>query len=236
MNTLMIKIVTALLLSITVFNAYTQGVSLSKTRIIFTGNSNSEIINITNDDNQPYLIQAGVTEKIDGQLSPHFLVTPPIFRLENKSSSSLRILLKEAKTLPDDKESIFYLNTKIIPSTSKYENELPTSKLVLVTNFVIKIIYRPHLLADPTDDDYKKVLLKMKNKKWVFDNPTPYYLTVTSLKFDNDKYSQAILLAPFSQTVIDREGSPVKQALWHIINDYGELSTEFKYQEPVSYK
>ncbi|HEJ9414875.1 TPA: molecular chaperone [Proteus mirabilis] len=228
MNKFITKIATILLMSMSTFNAYTQGVSLNKTRVIFTENSKSEIVNITNDDNRPYLIQAGVTEEINGISSPHFMITPPIFRLENKSTSSLRILLKDTQSLPNDKESIFYLNAKVIPSTQKGENELSISKLVLVTNFVIKVIYRPNNIARPTYDDYKKILLTIKDKKYFFDNPTPYYLTVTSIKFNNKKYPKTILLAPYSQALIDK--IPIRKASWHIINDYGELSEEFKYQ------
>lgn len=210
------------------FGAYTQGVSLGKTRIIFN-ESYSEGVSITNDDNKPYLIQSGVTTDLDGKLSPNFIVTPPIFRLENKSTSSMRILLKDAVSLPNDKESLFYLNTKIIPSTEKNNADDEVSKLVLITSFVIKVIYRPDSLSKPTDIDFNKVKLQGQGKNWFFNNPTPYYFTLTKITLDKEKYNKSIMVAPHSQTKIDVNN--MNNASWFFINDYGELSKEFHYKD-----
>lgn len=218
-----------LILAFSYFNANAEGVSLGKTRVIFSEGSSSESVYISNDDNQPYLIQAGVTEKIDGNLSSNFIVTPPVFRLENRSVSSLRILLKDTQDLPNDKESLFYLNTKIIPSTKRPdESESQESKLVLITNFVIKVIYRPENIARPSEQDYKKIFIKKNEGKWFLDNPTPYYMTLTSIKVNNEKYNKTLLLAPYSKAELVEVS--IKEASWHVINDYGELSKELKYK------
>lgn len=230
MNNFIIKISMVLILAFSYFNANAQGVSLGKTRVIFSEGSSSESVYISNDDNQPYLIQAGVTEKIDGNLSSNFIVTPPVFRLENRSVSSLRILLKDTQDLPNDKESLFYLNTKIIPSTKRPdESESQESKLVLITNFVIKVIYRPENIARPSEQDYKKIFIKKNEGKWFLDNPTPYYMTLTSIKVNNEKYNKILLLAPYSKAELVEVS--IKEASWHVINDYGELSKELKYKD-----
>ncbi|QHD95317.1 molecular chaperone [Proteus terrae] len=230
MNNFIIKISMVLILAFSYFNANAQGVSLGKTRVIFSEGSSSESVYISNDDNQPYLIQAGVTEKIDGNLSSNFIVTPPVFRLENRSVSSLRILLKNTQDLPNDKESLFYLNTKIIPSTKRPdESESQESKLVLITNFVIKVIYRPENIARPSEQDYKKIFIKKNEGKWFLDNPTPYYMTLTSIKVNNEKYNKTLLLAPYSKAELVEVS--IKEASWHVINDYGELSKELKYKD-----
>ncbi|MBG2916303.1 fimbrial biogenesis chaperone [Proteus terrae] len=230
MNNFIIKISMFLILAFSYFNANAQGVSLGKTRVIFSEGSSSESVYISNDDNQPYLIQAGVTEKIDGNLSSNFIVTPPVFRLENRSVSSLRILLKDTQDLPNDKESLFYLNTKIIPSTKRPdESESQESKLVLITNFVIKVIYRPENIARPSEQDYKKIFIKKNEGKWFLDNPTPYYMTLTSIKVNNEKYNKTLLLAPYSKAELVEVS--IKEASWHVINDYGELSKELKYKD-----
>ncbi|MBQ0215234.1 molecular chaperone [Proteus vulgaris] len=230
MNKFIIKVSIILILAFSYCNANAQGVSLGKTRVIFSEGSSSESVYISNDDNQPYLIQAGVTEKIDGNLSSNFIITPPVFRLENKSVSSLRILLKDTQDLPNDKESLFYLNTKIIPSTKRpNESESQESKLVLITNFVIKVIYRPENIARPSEQDYKKISIKEQEGKWFLDNPTQYYMTLTSIKVNNEKYNKTFLLAPYSKTELVEVS--IKEASWHVINDYGELSKEFEYKD-----
>ncbi|XOY31833.1 molecular chaperone [Proteus cibi] len=228
MKNLIRDIILTFTLFMTSFGAYTQGVSLGKTRVIFS-ESYSESVTITNDDNKPYLIQAGVTTDLDGNLSPHFIVTPPIFRLENKSTSSMRILLKDVVSLPNDKESLFYLNTKIIPSTEKNNPDDEISKLVLITSFVIKVIYRPDSLSKPTDIDYRKIKLQNQGRNWSFNNPTPYYFTLTKITLNKDKYSKSIIIAPYSQTRVDVNN--INKASWFFINDYGELSKEFHYKD-----
>lgn len=228
MKNLIKNIVITFILAIPSFGAYTQGVSLGKTRVIFS-ESYSEGVTITNDDNKPYLIQAGVTTDLDGNLSPNFIVTPPIFRLENKSTSSMRILLKDAVSLANDKESIFYLNTKIIPSTKKNDDDDEASKLVLITSFVIKVIYRPDSISKPTDADYSKVQLQNQGKNWSFNNPTPYYFTLTKITVDKEKYNKSMMIAPYSKAQIDSKS--INKASWYFINDYGELSKEFHYKE-----
>lgn len=53
-------------------------------------------------------------------------------------------------------------------------------------------------------------------------------MTLTSIKVDNKKYNRTFLLAPYSKTEWAEQS--IKEASWHIINDYGELSKEFKYK------
>lgn len=208
-------------------SVYSEGLSLGKTRIIFSGKDKSEIINVINDDDKPYLIQSGVMNNVNDRLSSNFVTIPPLFRLEGKNTSSLRVLLNDTTNLPKDRESLFYLNVKAIPSTKKIGEDDAPSKLVFITNIVIKVFYRPLGIDHPQDDSYKRIKLISKGNKWLFDNPTAYYMTLTNVKFNKNKYSKSILLSPYSTTMIDNIDSSINQASWHIINDYGELSKEF---------
>lgn len=231
MKNLIKNIAFVFLLNTIGFSVYSQGVGLGKTRIIFDGKNKSDDISIINDDNRPYLIQAGITSMLEGEISPHFIIVPPIFRLDNKTTSSLRILIKDVDTLPEDRESLFYLNTKIIPATQKDEE---SSKLVIVTSFIIKVIYRPANINKPYDKDYEKISLENKGKQWFFNNPTPYHITLNKIIINNKPYDKSINLPPFSETDIFSETSivdrSISQASWHIINDYGELSKSFIYK------
>lgn len=49
-------------------------------------------------------------------------MTPPLFRLNAGDDSSLRIIKTEGN-LPEDKESLFYVNVRAIPAQSKSEAE-----------------------------------------------------------------------------------------------------------------
>lgn len=58
------------------------------------------------------LIQSWVDDLADNNKSP-FIVTPPLFRLDAGDSNDLRVLLTSAQ-LPNDRESLFTLNIKVI--------------------------------------------------------------------------------------------------------------------------
>ncbi len=50
----------------------------------------------------------------------HFIVLPPLKRLEPQSSVSIRILPRSLDTLPSDRESLFFFFTAyLIPETKR---------------------------------------------------------------------------------------------------------------------
>ncbi len=53
-----------------------------------------------------------------------FITTPPLFRLDPHSQNSVRVALSQDR-LPQDKESVYWLNIKSIPANSGHAtNEL----------------------------------------------------------------------------------------------------------------
>ena len=54
-------------------------------------------------------------------------------------------------------------------------------------------------------------------------------MTLTSIKVNNEKYNKTLLLAPYSKAELVEVS--IKEASWHVINDYGELSKELKYKD-----
>ncbi len=84
------------------------------------------------------LIQSWVDDLADNNKSP-FIVTPPLFRLDAGDSNDLRVLLTSAQ-LPNDRESLFTLNIKVIPA-----NTAPAGENILqfAIKNQLKLIYRP---------------------------------------------------------------------------------------------
>lgn len=198
-----------------------DGLRLEQTRLIFSGDNSSQTVTVANDDSAPYLIQAGVTTKVDGGKSPYFVVTPPLFRIDAKSKFSLRVLLKQKSELPKDRESIFYLNTRAIPATGSSEHEQNNAKLVFVTNIIIKLIYRPSGLEAPSDTTFQQVTLTKKGSQWQFINPTPHYMTLVNIKFNNQPYKHSVLIAPYDYATIGRITGNITNGQWQMLNDYG---------------
>ncbi len=87
---------------------------LGGTRIIYPSNQNEVQITLKNKDAYArYLVQSWVSN-IDGSKAP-FLITPPVYKLEENRQTLLHIVFTGDKNkLPQDRESLFLANTKII--------------------------------------------------------------------------------------------------------------------------
>lgn len=216
--------VTYIILFVMSFFTHSTGLRLEQTRLILNNTKPNATFTIVNDDLNPYLIQTSVTEQLEGAKSLYFTVTPPLFRLDANSKFSAGILLKNESELPVDRESLFFLNTRAIPAQKHSNEQKNDAKPSFVTNIVIKVFYRPNQLAVPNNTVFQQVTLKKQGKKWVFNNSTPYYLTVVNLKYNQQHYKESLILAPFSDTEITGLQGHISQARWQMINDFGGLS------------
>ncbi len=66
-----------------------------------------------------FLVQSWIDDSQD-QKSNEFIVTPPLFVSKPESENKLRIIYA-GKALPNDRESLFWLNTKAIPEIEREE-------------------------------------------------------------------------------------------------------------------
>lgn len=73
-------------------------------------------ISVDNPDNEPYLIQSWLDNQQSGVDKIAFIITPPLFRLDGHQENMLRIV-RVGDDLPKDKESLYWMNIKSIPST-----------------------------------------------------------------------------------------------------------------------
>ncbi|WP_369309711.1 molecular chaperone [Providencia rettgeri] len=206
--------------------ANAEGLSLNQSRIIFNQDDTSQVAQIRNDTDKAILVQASVIKDLANKSVDNFIVTPPLFKVEPRAEFSMRIMSNKLGDLPKDRESIFYLKTRAIPSVNKNDDENKTS-LVFVTAFVIKLIYRPVGIDAPTNEQYKKVNLIKKQAEWFFDNPTPYYMTVVGLSIDGDLKKESILLEPFSEFLINTKISDPSKVSWYFLNDFGSMTNKY---------
>ena len=98
------------------------GVIIGGTRVIFEGAKKEATINITNPDNTPYLIQSWIDMQDGVSGKAPFIITPPLYRLDGGQKNLERIVM--TGSLPQEQESLFWLNIKAIPSASKQMNAL----------------------------------------------------------------------------------------------------------------
>ncbi|WP_422528272.1 molecular chaperone [Serratia fonticola] len=207
------------LLVLFTFDSY-AGVIIGGTRIIYQGDKKESSISIRNPDSKPYLIQSWIEpEGKNAQQTSTipFIVTPPLFRLNADASNALRIV-KSGNT-PEDKESVYWLNIKAIPTSDpNVKNELHIS-----VNSRIKIFYRPGGLSDQDAAvAYKAITFKRAGDKLVAKNPTPYFISIGELKVNGIEIATPGMIAPMSEAswALPSKSSALN-VTWSAINDYG---------------
>ncbi|MCS5984628.1 molecular chaperone [Klebsiella quasipneumoniae subsp. similipneumoniae] len=221
MNVLGSILLTITILSIGVSVAQ-AGVVIGGTRVIFDGNKKEASIGINNPDKTPYLIQSWIETPGGGEKAP-FIITPPLYRLNNGQQNVERIVATGA--LPQDKESLFWLNIKAIPSAAKVDNTL---QIAIKTR--IKLIYRPAAMkgASPEEQVDKLRWQRVGNKIQV-NNPTQHVMNFNEISLSGKKLPDASYVLPGSTAMFDLPsgvtGGPVT---FKIINDYGSPGAEHK--------
>jgi fimbrial chaperone protein len=94
------------------------GISLGATRIIYPASAQQTSLAITNSGEKERFLVNSWVENNKGEKEKAFIVTPPLFVSEPKSEHTLRIIYA-GQPLPADRESIFWMNVKAIPSVDK---------------------------------------------------------------------------------------------------------------------
>lgn len=223
---------TGLFLLISIFTAdiAQAGVVVGGTRVIFNESQHEASLSVNNPDLKlPYLIQSwvdgnGPTGANAGAAKPPFIVTPPLFRLDSQSENVVRIV-RTGGNLPDDKESVFWMNVKSIPATVEGGSK---NVLQISIKTRIKMFYRPKNILGSLDSTNNSLVFSRTGNHLLVNNPGTYYISFYSLAIGNSKISTTdIMAAPKSTTeyVIpaNTQGNKVS---WKIINDFGGLSTE----------
>ncbi|MGE6980161.1 fimbria/pilus periplasmic chaperone [Kluyvera intermedia] len=202
-------------------------VTLDRTRAVFDGANKSMSLNITNQNKAlPYLAQAWIEDESGNKLSGPIVALPPLQRVESLAKGQVKLqLTDDARSLPQDRESIFYFNLREIPPKSSKANTL---QIALQTR--IKLFYRPAALqlsrGNAQDLWQKKLVLTRRGQGYRVSNPSPYYVTLAAA------YTQSggkpvtgfdpVMIAPFSESPLTvKAGALGDKPVLTWINDYG---------------
>ncbi len=87
------------------------GVMPSQSRIVYNAEDNSQSLMLANTNSYPVIVQTWID---NGEGSPDtrnipFVSIPPIFRLERGDVKGIRVIYNKTSSLPEDKESLFWL-------------------------------------------------------------------------------------------------------------------------------
>ncbi len=208
-----------------VSTAYAGGVQIGRTRIIYDANKKEVALPLINkDEDLPWLIQSW-TDTGDGTTRGPFIVTPPLFRLDPKKEQSLRIAWSGVP-VPQDKESLFYMNVRAIPATAKDDKDENTLKLIFKTR--MKLFYRPKELAGTPIETCENLTFSRNGTTLHVTNAGVYYSVFDSLFLGNTLVKSADMVGPKNSVDITLPPqSNGNNVTWRCITDYGNASEKF---------
>lgn len=215
-----IKFIAFLLAFASIIPAY-AGITLGGTRLIYDASKREVAISVTNSQQSvPHLIQSWI--EVDGSEEDKapFIVTPPLFRLDAGRENTLRVIFTGENVLPDNRESVYWLNVKSIPAVEKSDQ----NRLLIAVKSRIKLFYRPGALnTDDAADAWKKISFRHSAGQLTINNPTPYYVSLYSLKVGSNTIKNPPMIAPFGKISVSSPGGTVT---WQAINDFGGITAE----------
>ncbi|HAU5608531.1 fimbrial biogenesis chaperone [Citrobacter koseri] len=213
---------------------------INYTRVIINEKARETSFTIYNEGLKPVLLQLW-TEKDNifdrpEEIKTPFIILPPIFRLEGKTSRAVRVQFTgDQHTLPADRESLFWLNTLEVPPVADSKAEKGALQVAFRTR--VKLFWRPTALAAITlEESIKELHISLSDcggkRCLLVKNNSPLYVTLMDLALNDGTEIKQLpddgLWAPLStKTVVlpkntKGEGT-VKTLSW--IDDYGVVNT-----------
>ncbi|TQI78921.1 fimbrial chaperone protein [Serratia fonticola] len=201
--------------------AVNAGVGLGATRVIYPSDQKQVSLGVSNnDDKGTFLIQSWI-ENADGQKDGRFVITPPLFLIQGKKENTLRIIDATNNSLPKDRESLFWVNVKAIPSQEKSAQQDNTLQLAITSR--IKFFYRPRGLHIPPDKAPEQLRFKRNGNALSIVNPTPYFVTLSELNAGTRVLS-ATMVPPLGSTSVALPADAGSNVTYRTVNDYGALT------------
>ncbi|MFP1722285.1 molecular chaperone [Lonsdalea quercina] len=222
-----LKLAAALLACTVMFPPVLQAaINLDRTRVVFDGAEPSSTVTLTNENGtHPFLAQSWLTDSEHRKISAPLMVLPPLQRIE----AGGRTLIRVTKTsgidqLPQDRESLFYLNVREIPPKPDKANVLQ-----IAVQSEIKVFYRPQNIKPVKNEVWQRRLnIRKSGQQLVVENPTPYYITVSNIqRHSGEKVApsllknRAFMIAPKSTLSVDIKDPSVREFSLFYVNDFG---------------
>jgi len=103
----------------------------------------SQTLQLTNQDDHPNLVQLWVEGdgEHDTNTPAPFIANPPILHMAAHAQQTVRLRFNGSQDLPQDRESVFYLNFTQVPALP--DDGMDANQLVLLFQSRVKLFYRP---------------------------------------------------------------------------------------------
>ncbi|WP_277621540.1 fimbria/pilus periplasmic chaperone [Pseudomonas chlororaphis] len=193
--------------------------AMDATRYIFPGDKDSVAITVTNESKKTYGGQAWVDNIVEKDTRPTFVVTPSFFKLKGQGKQVLRII--QANDLPQDHESVYWLNLQDIPPA------LEGSGLALALRTRVKLFYRPAALLKNRKGAEAGMRVETVPGAMALVNSTPYIFVISAvtdasgkpLKLTAEAADKLLMFMPGGRVVV-----PPGIAKVESVDDYGAVT------------
>lgn len=206
------------------------GIMANMTRIIYHQGDKERSVLLANTNKYPVIVQSWVDHgEADPQAETPFVVLASIFHLPAQKIQAIRMVYN-GDHLPDDRESVFWLNLyEIPPNLHQQALNQNNAKVSLAMNTQLKLFYRPKKLADFPAKLADKITftLQQKDQEWVLicKNSSPFHISFSQIVFDSQhqrypiKQQMDMMTPPFSEHIYRFE-QPFSQHNGQIIFSY----------------
>lgn len=202
-------------------NKVLGGVSLGVTRVIYPIDAKQMSLPVINHSQKDrYLINSWIENTLEKK-TKEFLITPPLFVAEADTENTLRIV-NVAADLPQDRESVFWINVKAIPSMDKASLE-NKNLLQLAVLSRIKLFVRPNKMPYLSSAALEKITFLNSPDGVEVNNASAYHISFVNVYVDDSKQSNG-MAAPFSKTKIANISG--KKISYQTVNDFGGLTAK----------
>lgn len=193
--------------------------AMDATRYIFPGDKDSVAITVTNESKKTYGGQAWVDNIVEKDTRPTFVVTPSFFKLKGEGKQVLRII--QANDLPQDHESVYWLNLQDIPPA------LEGSGLALALRTRVKLFYRPAALLKNRKGAEAGMQIETVPGAMALVNTTPYIFVISAvtdasgkpLKLTAEAADKLLMFMPGERVVVPPGVTKVES-----VDDYGAVA------------
>lgn len=197
------------------------GVIINGTRLVYHGDKKESSLGLSNPDNTDYLVQSWVDSGDKNMAKAPFLITPPLFRLDGKEDNVLRVV-RTGGNMPEDRESLFWLNIKAIPSS---KNQQGVNTLQIAINTRIKLLYRPASVKGQPEEAGDKLAWHREGNELIVNNPTPFYMNFQQIMLNGKKVPNVTWAVPKAETHFALPATISGNSVsYSIITDYGSVS------------
>jgi P pilus assembly chaperone PapD len=215
-----------LALSSLLFAAHAMAVvNVDRTRIIFNAGESSQALNIKNGADTPSVVQIWSD---DGDLmqspelsSAPIFAMPPMMKLAPDEQRAIRLVLTSRQSLPEDRESLYWLNIYQIPALSRQTGSAE-QKIMLPLRLRLKVFIRPAALGVPQPEDVQKLRFIVHERQLTLKNPTAWYMSLR-LQIANKLKVDDVLVAPFGSFTLQltRPVQVGESVIYEVFDDNG---------------